>query len=76
MSPSLEMELKNICEQGYALDLEEAEVGLNCLALPLRQQGRVVAALGIAGPAWRLTRSRIWSLLATANERIFGNSVC
>ncbi|MFQ8213609.1 IclR family transcriptional regulator [Klebsiella pneumoniae] len=70
MSPALEMELKSIGEQGYSLDLEEAEAGLNCLALPLRQQGRVVAALGTAGPAWRLTQSRMLSILAGASEEM------
>ncbi|KAA8996901.1 IclR family transcriptional regulator [Affinibrenneria salicis] len=56
MSPALEEELKIIARQGYALDLEEAEPGMNCMALPLRQQGRVVAALGAAGPAGRLSQ--------------------
>lgn len=55
ISPALDKELKNIVEQGYALDLEEAEAGLHCLAMPLRWQGRVVAALGVAGPSARLT---------------------
>ncbi len=41
--------LKEIVEVGYALDLEQAEPGLNCLAIPLRRHGRVEAALGVAG---------------------------
>ncbi|GAA3588065.1 IclR family transcriptional regulator [Marinobacter xestospongiae] len=46
---ALETELKEIVEVGYALDLEQAEPGLNCLAIPLRRHGRVEAALGVAG---------------------------
>lgn len=52
---ALEAELTKVREQGYALDLEELEEGLRCVAAPVRDQsGRVVAALGIAGPRRRL----------------------
>lgn len=72
MPLALEMELKRIVEQGYALDLEEAEPGLNCLALPLRQQGHVVAALGTAGPTSRLSKARINTILASVNAEMSG----
>lgn len=65
ISSVLEKELKTIQAQGYALDLEEAEPGLNCLALPLRQQGRVVAAIGAAGPSWKLRESVLRRLATT-----------
>lgn len=67
----LESELKTIAEQGYALDLEEAEPGLNCLALPLRRQGRVVAALGAAGPSQRLRKSVLRRIATTAMSDMF-----
>lgn len=54
VSSSLNGEISRIREQGFALDIGEAEEGLHCLALPLQQSGRVVAALGMAGPAARL----------------------
>lgn len=73
MSAALDKELEAIAEQGYALDLEEAEPGLNCLALPLRQQGRVVAALGVAGPAQRLYQPALRRLAATAMSEMFDN---
>ncbi|MEC5318157.1 IclR family transcriptional regulator [Brenneria populi subsp. brevivirga] len=62
---ALEKELKTIQTQGYALDLEEAEPGLNCLALPLRQQGRVAAAVGVAGPSWKLRAPLLRRLAAS-----------
>lgn len=65
---ALNKQLETIVELGYALDLEEAEPGLNCLALPLRQQGRVVAALGVAGSAQRLRKPTLHRL-ATAMMR-------
>jgi DNA-binding IclR family transcriptional regulator len=69
---ALEQELKAIHDLGYALDLEEAEPGLNCLALPLRRQGRVVAALGVAGPAQRLRKPLLRRLAATFMSDMFG----
>lgn len=48
-------ELAKVRELGYALDLEEFEEGLRCIAAPVRDQsGQVVSALGIAGPRRRL----------------------
>ncbi|MCT7656293.1 IclR family transcriptional regulator [Oceanimonas sp. NS1] len=69
---ALEQELQHIGETGYALDLEEAEPGLNCLALPLRQQGRVVAALGLAGPAQRLRPATMRKLVMAFMRDLFG----
>lgn len=62
MSESLSGELAEIYRQGYALDLEQAEIGLNCLALPLYDNGDVIAVLGVAGPAARLPESRLHTL--------------
>ena len=48
-------ELTKVRELGYALDLEEFEEGLRCIAAPVRDQSRqVVSALGIAGPKRRM----------------------
>lgn len=55
ISPELERKLQEIAEQGYALDLEESEANLNCLAFPLRKDGRVVAAMAAAGPVERMS---------------------
>lgn len=68
---SLGKELQAINESGYALDLEEAEPGLNCLALPLRRQGRVVAALGVAGPAHRLHQPVLHRLAVVCMRDLF-----
>lgn len=64
----LEQELHTIREQGYALDLEEAEVGLHCLAIPLRRQGCVIAALGVAAPAKRLCKPALKALAIAFNQ--------
>ncbi|NVZ24655.1 IclR family transcriptional regulator [Pseudomonas gingeri] len=67
----LETELGGIVREGYALDLEEAEPGLNCVALPLRLQGRVVAALGVAAPAPRLPEAELRKLATLAMRKMF-----
>ncbi|MCH4247478.1 MAG: IclR family transcriptional regulator [Acinetobacter populi] len=59
VSPALEQELILIAQNNYALDLGEAEPDLCCLALPLRYQGKVVAALGTAGPSFRLDKIKL-----------------
>lgn len=71
MPASLENEIKAIADRGYALDLEEAEAGLNCLALPLRQRGLVVAALGVAGPARRLSQPMLVRMATAAMQEMF-----
>jgi DNA-binding IclR family transcriptional regulator len=67
----LESELTSIAEEGYALDLEEAEPGLNCVALPLRMQGRVVAALGVAAPTSRLPKTELRKLAIRTMRDMF-----
>lgn len=49
-------ELAEVRAGGYAVDNEEVEVGLCCLAAPIRDaDSAVVASLGLSGPAMRLT---------------------
>jgi len=48
---------------GYAIDDEESEVGMRCLAAPVRDiSGKVVAAVGLAGPTQRLTKKDLRAL--------------
>ncbi len=45
---------------GYAVDDEEMEIGVRCVAAPIRQDlGKIVAAVSISGPSSRLTTERI-----------------
>jgi IclR family transcriptional regulator, KDG regulon repressor len=60
---AFEAELSRVREQGYALDLEEFEEGLRCIAAPVRDHSaRVVAALGIAGPRRRFEDEQLGAL--------------
>lgn len=60
----LEEEFIKIRHQGFALDKEELEIGLFCVAAPIRDySGSVIAAVSSSGPRARLTRSRIKELI-------------
>jgi DNA-binding IclR family transcriptional regulator len=53
---TLRQHLETVRQQGYALDHEEFEPGVRCIAVPVYDlQGRVIAAMGISGPATRIT---------------------
>jgi DNA-binding IclR family transcriptional regulator len=51
----LRSELDHVRRRGYAQTVEELEEGLNAVAAPVRQaDGRVIAALSVSGPAFRM----------------------
>lgn len=53
---ALVKELAQVRELGYATDDEECEVGVRCVAAPVRDySGAVVAAISTSGPVGRLT---------------------
>ncbi len=59
----LRRELAEAHLHGFALDDEEREVGVCCIAAPIfDRQGRCVAALSISGPTTRMSRERALSL--------------
>jgi IclR family KDG regulon transcriptional repressor len=55
-------QLRTVGGQGYAFDLGECEVGLNCVATPVHgEDGEVVAALSVSGPGFRLSEDFLFS---------------
>ncbi|NNN34432.1 IclR family transcriptional regulator [Streptomyces sp. S3(2020)] len=61
---TLEKDLAEARERGYAVTLEELEIGLHAVAAPIRaRDGEVVAALSASGPAYRFTEERIHELV-------------
>jgi IclR family KDG regulon transcriptional repressor len=56
----LKQHLNLIRQKGYAIDDEENEVGIRCVAAPIfDESGQVKAAMSISGPATRITMDRI-----------------
>ncbi len=57
--------LKDVARLGYAVDNEELERGVRCLAAPVRDYShRVVAGVGLSGPVSRFSMERIEKELA------------
>jgi DNA-binding IclR family transcriptional regulator len=49
-------ELARVRERGYAISIDEGELGLSSIGVPIRDQpeGEVIAAISTAGPTGRL----------------------
>ena len=60
----LKKHLAAVKTQGFAVDDEENEEGIRCVAAPVRNdRGEVIAAISISGPSVRLTEERIHNRL-------------
>lgn len=56
----LRKELQTIAEQGYSLDNEELDLGVRCVAGPIRDYTRrIVGAISVSGPSMRFSDDRI-----------------
>ncbi len=61
--PGLVAQIDEIRARGYAIDDEEIEEGLRCVAAPIRDHsGHVVAAVSISGPTTRVTEENLKTL--------------
>ncbi len=65
----LKKELERIRVQGFALDNEEHEPGIRCVAAPVRNHtGKVVASISLAGRTTSITPARTPELIQTIKE--------
>ena len=61
----LRRQLEEVRRLGYAFDDEEIEVGLRCVAAPVRDHtGAVIAGISVSGPSQRMTREKMRALVA------------
>ena len=59
----LKKQLQGIRQTGLAIDDEENEVGVRCIAAPVKNfNGDVIAAVSISGPSARLSIQKLFSL--------------
>ncbi len=71
-SKTLEDTLKKTQQQGYAIVHEEFSEGFSALAAPVfNHAGRVIAAISIAGPTFRMGRDEIISLIEPLLETAY-----
>jgi IclR family KDG regulon transcriptional repressor len=60
----LKDQLAVIKKQGYAIDDEENEVGIRCIAAPIfDDKGKAISAVSLSGPAFRVTKELIQDTL-------------
>ena len=53
-------ELDQVRDKNMALDFEEALVGVNCVARPIRDsKNKIITAISISGPASRMTKQKM-----------------
>ena len=58
-------ELRLIRERGYAVDEQEHEIGVRCIAAPIRNhRSEVVASISVAGPEYRMPETAEGSAMA------------
>ncbi|PLS16167.1 IclR family transcriptional regulator [Bacillus sp. M6-12] len=56
-------ELNSVRQKGFALDLEENEYGITCIAVPIFDHlGKAIAAVSISGPTMRMNEERLKQL--------------
>ncbi len=59
--------LSSVALQGFAVDMEECELGLRCVAAPVHNDaGRVVAAISVSGPSFRMSEDQMLDKVAPA----------
>jgi IclR family acetate operon transcriptional repressor len=60
---ALERELERIRDEGHAIDDEERNLGMRCIAAPVRNAyGETVAGLSVSGPTSRVGRDKVPAL--------------
>jgi len=61
---AINAEMAKVREQGYAFDNEELDLGVRCIAAPIRDYTRrIVGAISISGPTMRISNARTESEL-------------
>jgi DNA-binding IclR family transcriptional regulator len=65
----LQQELLKVQNQGYALDNQELDEGIRCVAAPVRDtSGKVQAAMSISGASSRFTMEALEACLGRLGE--------
>jgi IclR family KDG regulon transcriptional repressor len=64
----LKQDVAAIRENGYALDIQQYEPDLNCLAVPVFHQRKVIAVVCVSGPSYRFGEPEINSAFSKLRE--------
>ncbi|MCQ4290990.1 IclR family transcriptional regulator [Pseudomonas stutzeri] len=77
-APALLEKLRQTRERGYAIDDEEVEVGLRCVAVPIPDRsGQLRAAISLSAPSTRLDQAKIEEVAQALGEhaRLIGEEL-
>jgi len=67
--PAVKKNLRKVVDRSYAMDCQETERGLTGVAAPVRsREGRVIAAVGMAGPTTRFRGKELAQKIALTKE--------
>jgi DNA-binding IclR family transcriptional regulator len=65
----LEKQLLDVARKGYAVTMEEFEIGLNSMAVPVHNHlGAVIGAVSISGPAFRFDPANVPGLIEALTQ--------
>ena len=65
----LRRELAEVRDQGFAVAVDELEVGLTAIAAPIRNaNGDVIASLSVSGPTFRLSEPRVKEIVPSVQD--------
>jgi len=68
-SATLLAEVAEVRERGYALAVDELEVGLTAAAAPIRNaHGDVIASISVSGPTFRMPPERVEKIVGQVLE--------
>jgi len=66
---TLKEELKSVRQQEYAIDNEECELGIKCIAVPIRDYtNSIVAAISLSAPISRLSTNKSMEIILYLKE--------
>ena len=70
-SRQLKRQIKDVCERGYSMDMEELEEGLHCVAVPLSiAELNFFGAISCSGPSVRFTPQYMAELAVNLNDTV------
>ncbi|MDH5826323.1 IclR family transcriptional regulator [Sphingobacterium faecium] len=67
-SKQLAEKLDKVVQNGYAEDYERLEKELNCIAVPVFENKRIVAVIGVSGPAFRFKEEEMMKAVAIVKQ--------
>lgn len=66
---ALRSDLENICNRGYSIDDQERNLGMRCIAAPIRNAyGEVIAGISVSGPTSRVSIDMVDDVAAKVLE--------